>query len=453
MVMLKNSCKIKRLVLVILLIKAFHLQAQQRPNVLLIYSDDQGWADLGCYGAEDIQTPFLDSLAGAGVRFTQFYSTSPICSPSRASLLTGRYPQRAGLPGNASSYHGDDGMPSEQYTLGELFKDGGYRTAHIGKWHVGYSPATMPNAQGFDHSFGFMGGCIDNYSHFFYWDGPNRHDLWKNGKEIYRPGAYFPDLMLEEAAAFLEQDKETPFFMYWAINIPHYPLQGEKKWLDFYKDLSSPRDKYAAFVSTMDEKIGELLQKLSELGLAENTIVVYQSDQGFSSEERNFGGGGAAGPYRGSKFSLFEGGIRVPSIISWPGHIPTGEVRDQIATNIDWFPTLASYCGIDLPKRKIDGKSLVPIIASPTAQSPHSTLYWQSQGSKDNPQWAVRDSDWKLLHSPYGNRKGELNSEGYTLVNLNDDPSEQHNLADKYPDIVNRLVEAYDKWISEVYRQ
>jgi len=152
----------------------------KRPNVIIIYSDDQGAADLNIYGSKELMTPHLDKLARNGVRFSHFYSASPICSPSRASLLTGRYPQRAGLPNMASSKEGDAGMPGDQLTMAELFASAGYKTAHIGKWHVGYTPETMPNAQGFGYSFGFMGGCIDNYSHYFYWNGPNRHDLWRN---------------------------------------------------------------------------------------------------------------------------------------------------------------------------------------------------------------------------------------------------------------------------------
>src|SRR5262245_15984256 len=167
------------------------LRAQSRkPNVILIYSDDQGLSDLNCYGSKDLATPHLDKLASNGVRFSQFYAAAPVCSPSRAALLTGRVPQRAGLDGNASSTEGVAGMPGDQVTMAELFKTGGYQRAHIGKWHIGFSPETMPNQQGFDYSFGFMGGCIDNYSHFFYWDGPNRHDLRQNGKEVWEPGKY-----------------------------------------------------------------------------------------------------------------------------------------------------------------------------------------------------------------------------------------------------------------------
>ncbi|MFT3948501.1 MAG: sulfatase-like hydrolase/transferase [Agriterribacter sp.] len=425
----------------------------KRPNVIVIYTDDQGANDLNIYGSTDLMTPNLDKLARNGVRFTHFYSASPICSPSRASLLTGRYPQRAGLPAMASSKEGDAGMPAEQFTMGELFKSAGYKTAHIGKWHVGYTPETMPNAQGFDYSFGFMGGCIDNYSHYFYWNGPNRHDLWRNGKEIWEPGNFFADLMVSETNKFLVDNKNDPFFIYFAINIPHYPLQGEKKWLDYYKDLPSPRRMYAAFISTMDEKIGLLLKKLDDLGLTDNTIIVFQSDQGFSREERTFGGGGSAGNLRGSKFSLFEGGVRVPAIISWKGHLPKNEVRNQFAANIDWFPTLADYCNISLPQRKLDGKSLKPVIASATASSPHPEFYWQSQGAKDNPQWSVTEGDWKLLHSPFESEKSELTADGFMLVNMKADSAERINEADKHPDIVQRLYAKYQLWIAEVADQ
>ncbi|MGO1245309.1 MAG: sulfatase family protein [Sphingobacterium sp.] len=430
-------------------------EKSSKPNVILIYSDDQGWADLGIYGSKDIYTPHLDSLARKGVRFSQFYSASPVCSPSRASVLTGRYPQRAGLATNASSSRGHAGMPGSQFTMAELFKGAGYKTAHVGKWHVGYSSETVPNAQGFDHSFGFMGGVIDNYSHFFYWDGPNRHDLWRNGERVYEPGKYFPDLMLDEASAFMTENQSDPFFLYFAINIPHYPLQPEKKWLDYYteRNVSSPRNMYAAFVSTMDEKVGILLQQLEQLGLTENTIIVFQADQGFSEEERTFGGGGSAGIYRGSKFSLFEGGVRVPAIISGPGGIPQNEVREQFAANIDWLPTLAEYCGIDLPNRKIDGKSLKPIINEDSDKPIHETFYWKSGGSKAAPQWAIRRGPWKLLHNPVQARNEELDTQKLFLVNMDEDPREQTNLSQSEPDLVEKLKALYEEWESEVATQ
>lgn len=423
------------------------------PNVIIIYTDDQGYADINLYGSKDLNTPNMDKLAKRGTRFTQFYATSAVCSPSRASLLTGRHPQRAGLTGNAGNIYGWGGMPGHQYTIAEMFRDGGYKTAHIGKWHVGYTKETMPNAQGFEYSFGFMGGCIDNYSHFYYWGGPNQHDLWRNGVEVYEPGKYFPDLMVDEASKFMEQNKKDPFLMYFAINLPHYPLQPEVKWLEFYKDLPMPRRIYAAYVSTLDDKIGALLKKLDDLGLTKNTIIVFQDDQGFSTEDRTFGGGGSAAPYRGSKESLFEGGIRVPAFISWPGHIPENAVRTQFAANIDWFPTLAEYCNIPLPNRKIDGHSIVRLIASADEKSPYADFFWQCLGSKENPQWAVREGNWKLLHNPLQSKPTELDENKFMLIDLKTDSVEKINLAGKHPDIVDRLTKKYKEWISEVVNQ
>ena len=210
-----------------------------------------------------------------------------------------------------------------------------------------------------------MGGCIDNYSHFFYWVPPNRHDLYENGKEIWRTGKYFPELMVDEASKFMEDNLDKPFFIYWAINLPHYPLQASEKWRRRYSHIKDEkRRRYAAFMSSMDEAIGDLLEEIDQLGLKENTIVVFQSDHGHSVESRTFGGGGNSGPYRGAKFSFFEGGIRVPAIIRWPEKIPAGQVRNQLSISVDWLPTLAEFTGVPLPEHKIDGKSLVSVILS-----------------------------------------------------------------------------------------
>ena len=192
------------------------LEKNQRPNVIFILTDDQGSMDVNSYGAKDLVTPNMDYIIENGTRFNQFYA-SPVCSPSRASLLTGKTPQRAGLSGNAvPDSKVKKGLPGTEYTMAEMFKDAGYATAHIGKWHLGDAPEMTPNAQGFDHSFGHMVGCIDNYSHFFYWNGPNRHDLFRNGKEVYYDGQFFPDLMVNEASTFIEEHKKNPFFMYFA---------------------------------------------------------------------------------------------------------------------------------------------------------------------------------------------------------------------------------------------
>src|SRR4029077_15771056 len=191
---------------------------------------------------------------------------------------------------------------------------------------------------------------------------------------------------------FMERNRHRPFFLYFAINQPHYPYQGDPRWLEHFAHLKYPRNLYAAFLSTMDERIGRLMEKLDALGLRERTIVIFQSDHGHSTEERACFGGGSAGPFRGAKFSLFEGGIRVPAIVSWPGHLPQNEVRSQMVHSCDWLPTLAELCGAALPKNPLDGKSLVPVIRSARAPSPHDVLHWQFGTS-----WAVRAGNWKLL--------------------------------------------------------
>ncbi len=420
------------------------IQAQNKqPNVIVILTDDQGSIDMNCYGAKDLTTPHMDRLAETGVKFTQFYVAAPVCSPSRASMLTGQNPHAAGLPGNASSHQGHTGMPTEKITLAEVMKDAGYATAHIGKWHIGYTPETMPLGQGFDYSFGHMGGCIDNYSHFFYWNGPNRHDLWENGQEVWHDGEYFGQLMADKADAFIEAHQDDPFFMYYAINMPHYPLQPTAKWRDHYKDLEMPRRDYAAFISTMDDYIGQLLSTLERLGLRENTIVVLQSDHGHSTEDRTFGGGGDAGPFRGCKFTLFEGGIRVPSIISYPKAIPQNVTRHQMAFNVDWLPTLADYCGIDKLPENLDGKSLKKVIEKGKA-SPHEIFRWKSGAS-----WAVRQGDWKLIGYPQDPIHPELlnpDTDQLFLVNLKQDSTEMTNLAASYPEKTEALKQAYLRW-------
>ncbi len=411
-----------------------------RPNVLLIYTDDQGSIDANCYGSKDLTTPNQDKLAATGIRFTQMYSPSAICSASRAGLLTGRFPARAGVPGNVSSKLGHAGMPATETTIAEMMKSAGYRTGHVGKWHLGYDENTMPNSQGFENSFGHMGGCIDNYSHFFYWNGPNRHDLWRNGKEIWADGQFFPDLMVDECKNFLDTKSDSPFFLYWAINVPHYPMQGTEKWRKHYEHLDAPRRMYAEFVSTMDEKVGEILQHLEENNLRENTIVIFQSDHGHSTEERAFFGGGNAGPYRGAKGCLFEGGLRVPSFISWPGKLPQGEIRDQMVFGCDWFPTIADLCEIDRPQQHLDGESIQSVLLD-NSKSPHDELFWQL-GTGKKPQLAIRSGDWKLLINPQDrSQKGNLTAKDRVfLIDLSVDLGETRNVATEHPEIVNRLT-------------
>ena len=423
------------------------LSAAEKPNVIIVYTDDQGSVDANCYGATDLATPNIDRLAETGVRFTQMLAPSAICSASRAGLLTGQMPARAGVPANVSSAKGNSGMPTEKVTIAEALKKNGYATGHIGKWHLGYTPETMPNAQGFDYSFGHMGGCIDNYSHFFYWNGPNRHDLWRNGKEIWQDGVYFGTSMVDEITEFIDREKDEPFFVYWAINWPHYPLQGTAKWRDHYKDLPHPRDKYAAFMSSTDDLLGQLLDHLERIGLRENTIVIFQSDHGHSVEERTFHGGGSAGPYRGHKGNLFEGGIRVPSVVSWPNGLPQGEVRDQLVTGMDWFPTIMDLTGTNLPKAHVfDGKSMVTVLKDGEAESAHESFYWRLGGNPDKAKWAVRKGPWKLLGNTAENVRpegvAELSSDDRKLflANLKEDIGETTNRKKDHPEIVEELL-------------
>lgn len=419
----------------------------KKPNVLLIMLDDLGSVDLNCYGASDLITPNLDRLADEGVRLTQFYGAGPICTASRVGLLTGRNPRRVGITGNVGSTPGSSGVPASEVLLPELMKSAGYFTGHVGKWHLGYTKASMPMQRGFDTSFGNMGGCVDNYSHYYYWDGPNRHDLWLDGAETFREGEFYGDLQVSRCKQVIDRAGNQPFFLYWAINMPHYPLQGQKKWRDRYSNRPQPRSMYAASVSTTDEMIGSVVSHLRDQGILDNTIVIVQSDHGHSTEDRTFGGGGSAGPYRGAKFSLFEGGIRVVSLVHWPTAVPAGQVRDQLATGCDWLPTLAEWVGVSLPPgRVIDGRSLASLIKS-NSPTPHDQWHWQFGG-----QWAVRQGPWKLLHHP---RDTSVDSNAKPLdttllLNLTDDVSERKDYSASRPDLVKRLTALHEAWIEKV---
>jgi arylsulfatase A-like enzyme len=440
------------------IVESSNANRDRRPNVLIIYGDDQGSIDMGCFGVDDLKTPSMDRLADQGLKLTRMYAPAPVCSASRIGLLTGRYPARVGQAGNGP-------LPTEETTIAEVFQKAGYATGHVGKWHLGKTPKTVPAGQGFDRWFGHLEGCIDNFSHFFYWSGPNRHDLWDNGKEVQRPGEYFPELMVDRCKQFIDRQNdrqgEQPWMLYWAFNAPHYPYQGSPKWLEHYQHLPTPRREYCAFLSTMDEYIGKVLDHLESRGLAENTIVVYQPDHGHSTETRAFGGGGNAGPYRGAKFSLFEGGIRVPAVVRYPGVLPAGETRDQFLTGCDWLPTLCEWCDVELPDVKLDGISVAEILAE-NRGSQRDTFYWQ-MGNGRSPQWAVRKGNWKLIGNPRDTTlpqteqiNGGRLEESMFLVDLETDPGEQANLANSHPEklaelkrLREQLVEGFETVSSE----
>ena len=322
-------------------------------------------------------------------------------------------------------------------------KAAGYNTAHIGKWHLGYDEQTMPLAQGFDYSFGHMGGCIDNYSHFFYWNGPNRHDLWENGEEVDDDGHFFPDLMVQKAGEFIRANSDNPFFMYYAINVPHYPYQPTEKWREHYKDMDMPRRDYAGFVSTMDERVGRLFKILEDEDILDNTIIIYLSDHGHSCEERAFGGGGYAGPYRGAKTSFFEGGLRVPAIISWPEVLPENKVVISPSMSMDLLPTIAELCGITELPVGVEGLSLKSKMVGELPLE-HEVMRW-----KLGAQWAIRQGPWKLIGNPKDpSKRFPLDPEldKVFLTNLEMDSTEQFNLATAYPSKVRDLVDLYLQW-------
>jgi arylsulfatase A len=418
----------------------------ERPNVIIIYTDDQGTLDLNIYGAKDLKTPHQDRLVREGVMFTQFYA-QPVCSPSRASLLTGKTPQKAGVPTNVG---GTAGLSTDQYTMSRMFKEAGYATANIGKWHLGEVEGKLPNDHYFDYFFGHTKGCIDNYSHFFYWRGPNEHNLFRNRERVHYPGQFFPSLMIRESARFMDKNRKVPFFLYFAINLPHYPYQGTKEWLDHYDaaGVEYPRNLYAAFLSTQDDIIGELMEMLEKRGIRENTIFVFQSDNGHSTEDRAHFGGGYTGVFRGAKACLFEGGIRVPASITWPAGISGNQIRDQFAVVSDWIPTLAELCGIQPDIDDLDGKSLMQVINDPESASPHEGHYygWAFAGS-----WVIRKGSWKLHFNPRDASYPDRPYLGvdYYLVNLDEDPGEQINLADQYPDKLKELQGDYQEWRRE----
>ena len=431
-----------------------------KPNIIVIVSDDQGYRDLGCYGAKDLMTPNLDKIASEGALFTQFYAGAAVSSPSRASLLTGRSALEAGTPNNIPRLWQDTdqnrGMPTTNPTIAKNLKEAGYYTALVGKWHLGEGERQSPLKHGFDYCFGHRGGCIDNYSHYFYWSGPNIHDLFRNDEEIYYPGRFFPDLMVEEVGKIIEAERSEPFFIFCTFNVPHYPYQGYIKWLDYYKSqgVPSPRREYIAFVSTMDECIGEIVAKLNKEGKYDNTVIIFQADQGYSVEERAIFGGGDAGNLRGCKGSFFEGGIRVPAIIKYANVIPAGRKINNMAYGVDWYNTVAEIAGAKINPES-QGTSFLPLLTGKTNVHP-TVMNWQYGDFNDTRgQWIARNGDWKLIGNVSDPRQPEsLSKEDRILFlsNLVMDETESENLASKYPDKVAELKKQHDEWYTGAQR-
>ena len=428
----------------------------RRPNVVILFTDDQGTLDARCFGSQDLRTPNIDKLAKAGVRFTQAYAHT-VCCPSRAALLTGRHPQRSGvntwMQGDMKGKAGRN-MALEEITLAETLKAAGYRTALFGKWHLGAHRDHGPMKQGFDEFFGIRDGFIDNFNHYFLHGDKGYHDLYEGTTEVTRKGDYFPEMVVSRSLEFIERNRDRPFFLYLGFNIPHYPEQALKEHAVLYRELPMPRRSYAAVVTTTDHYIGKILDRLEKLGLRKDTIVIFQSDNGHSTESYAIrgaehasgypkghryganGGGGNTGKWIGGKGTFLEGGIRTPAIISYPARLPQDTARDQVVTVMDWYPTVLELCGIAPPKVTLDGRSVLPIVKDAKAASKHKILYFQWQN-----RWAVRQGEWKLIGTR--NRKGE---DRLTLHQLTGENPEKKNSADEHPGLVKSLHSLHKTW-------
>lgn len=420
------------------------IDALQLPNIVVIVADDLGYGDLSCMGSE-FRTPHLDRLAASGVRFSSWYSNAPLCSPSRASLLTGRYPRGTGVTALSSGRGGSaNGLRAHVPTLPRALSEQlGYRTGMVGKWHLGGTPEGFPDRHGFEQWFGVVSGCVDYYSHIFYWSTERDpvHDLWDNGKEVFRNGEYATELFTDRAVEMMRDwvydDDQQPFFLYLAYTTPHYPLHAPRKYFDRFPDLPPDRRAMAAMVSSLDDGVGAVMAELDRLGITDNTCVFVMSDNGPSAETRNWLDGredpyygGSAGALRGHKFSLYDGGTRVPALLSWPNRIDGGRVIDAPLAAMDIFPTLLTAAGGDPTPYKPDGADIWDVVTG-TIEHLNRPIFWEHAGNA-----AVRDGDWKLV-----NEGGET-----FLSDIAKDTSERVNALADQPEIAAALRRLLTDW-------
>lgn len=410
-----------------------------KPNIIVILTDDQGWADVGFNGATDIPTPNLDRLAKAGVIFSNGYVSHPYCSPSRAGLLTGRYQARFGhdcnMPYKGNSYHENNdasiGTPLSETMISEALKDQGYRTSAIGKWHVGDHPDLHPPAQGFDHWFGFPGGAMN----FWGFSTSPVQTVFRNGVKVPQSElTYLTDDFTDEALSFINKKDEKPFFMYLAYNAPHAPDHATEKYLERTKHIEyAGRSIYAAMVNAVDEGVGRIDSTLTANGMKENTIIVFLSDNGGRIEHAD------NRPFRGHKGMIFEGGIRVPFFMTWPKGLKGNQVYDKPIISLDLFPTFLEAAGANPKKYKqLDGTSLLPYVMGKDLSAPHEQLFWRSVGGFE---YAVRKGKYKLYKSGYKNKT--------LLFDLENDVLERYDIAAKHPDVITDLEKAYKAWDSK----
>lgn len=419
-----------------------------RPNIVIIYTDDLGWGDLGCFGSPDVRTPHIDALAARGVRMTNWYSNSPVCSPSRASLLTGRHPAHAGVESILGAARTTSGLP-DQSTVASALSAGGWSTALFGKWHLGVEQGSTPQRRGFDQHFGFRAGCVDYYSHIMYWGNHfPLHDLWENDTEVWSNGDYLTDLITDRAVDYIEKTPD-PFLCYVPYNAPHYPMHAPADAMERFAYLPWDKQVMAAMISRVDDGVGRIVDALARSGRLDDTIIFFSSDNGPSAEARNWlsgeeiaYSGGSTGGLRGHKGSLFEGGIRVPGIWSWPARLPQGVVCDAPAMMMDVTPTLLAAAELPIDE-DVDGVNLLPVLTSGESESDR-LLVWEYEQ-----QIAVRLGSWKLVIDP-SDRLGEPRVPGRWLFDLAVDQQETTDLANDHPEVVTRLQSLAEEWMTTV---
>ena len=412
-----------------------------RPNVVLIITDDMGWADLSSYGATDIKTPNIDSIGRDGIRLTDFYANGMSCSPTRAALISGRYQQRYAIEqplGHAASPTGGLGLPASGHSLPQLLKNNGYATALVGKWHLGYKPEFSPKAHGFDYFFGLKSGYHDFYRHN---DLNGQPDLWENDAPV-DVGGYTTDLITAKAITFITENAGRPFFIDVAYNAPHWPYQPPGKpsvarengrhLLPTDADTGTRAD-YIAMVEHLDRRVGDILRTLDRLQLAENTLVIFTNDNGGEWLADN-------GPFFHRKMTAWEGGIRVPAMIRFPGRIPPGQVSDRVGMTMDLTATVLAVSGTEVPAgARLDGLNLMPAWAG-KAPAGERTLFWRTNFAGFN-QRAMRSGDWKLVRDGTGH---------VFIFNLREDPGERHDLSNQRQDVAQRLWPLLQAWERDV---
>ena len=407
-------------------------RAGTKPNIVIILADDLGYAELGCHGCKDIATPNIESIASAGVRFTQGYVTCPICAPTRAGLLTGRYQQRFGFETNPGpEKYADEkfGLPLDQPTLAEILKQAGYVTGMFGKWHLGYKPELTPAKRGFDEFYGFLSGAHN------YLPGGRRNELRRGMEAVQDEKEYLTDAFGREAVTFIQKNKAKPFFLYLPFNAVHSPLEAAEKYLKRVEDIKdATRRTYAAMTVAMDDAVGRVLETLRKEGLEENTLVFFISDNGGPTPQTT----SSNAPLRGYKGQVWEGGIRIPFMVQWKGKLPAGKVFTEPVASLDIVPTVLAAVGIAAkPDDKLDGVNLLPYLGGVKAGSPHDVLYWRFHAKQ-----AIRSGDWKLVKEQ---RQGR-----WELYNLADDVGESKDLADKMPEKLKELDKAWQEWNAQL---